>query len=120
MMKTIHCNQAVSSLTRAGVAGSLCWMRLPPQYAEFFKAEATALRSGADVYLFGSRRDESRKGGDLDILVLSNPKLNWEEASHIRRRFWRQFGFQKLDLVCFSLEDRSVFKELVLLDAIRL
>jgi predicted nucleotidyltransferase len=95
-------------------------MRLPPQYAEFFKTEAVTLRPGADVYLFGSRRDESRKGGDMDILVLSQPKLNREEAAQIRRRFWQQFGFQKLDLVCFSLDDRSVFKELVLLDAIRL
>jgi predicted nucleotidyltransferase len=95
-------------------------MRLPPQYAEFFKAEAAALRSGAGVYLFGSRRDPARKGGDVDILVLSNPKLNWEEEARIRRRFWDQFGFQKLDLVCFSPEDQSAFKELVMLDAIRL
>ncbi len=56
----------------------------------------------------------------MDILVLSNPKLSWEEASRIRRRFWEQFGFQKLDLVCFSPDDQSVFKELVLLNAIRL
>jgi len=95
-------------------------MRLPPEYADFFKAEATALRPGADVYLFGSRKDMARKGGDVDILVLSTPKLNWEEAAHIRRRFWEQFGFQKLDLVCFSPEDRSTFKELVMLDAVRL
>jgi predicted nucleotidyltransferase len=95
-------------------------MRLPPEYAEFFKAEAAVLRPDAGVYLFGSRRDVSRKGGDVDILVLSNPKLNWEEIAHIRRRFWEQFGFQKLDLVCFSPEDQSAFKELVLLDAIRL
>jgi predicted nucleotidyltransferase len=95
-------------------------MRLPSQYAEFFKVEAAALRSNAEVYLFGSRREESRKGGDVDILILSNPKLNWEEIAHIRRRFWEQFGFQKLDLVCFSPEDRSAFKELVLLDATRL
>ena len=56
----------------------------------------------------------------MDILVLSTPKLNWEEAAHIRRRFWEQFGFQKLDLVCFSPEERSAFKDLVMLDAIRL
>ncbi len=95
-------------------------MRLSPQHAVFFKAEVAVLRSEAEVYLFGSRIDDSRKGGDVDILVLSHPKLNWEEATQIRRRFWEQFGFQKLDLVCFSPEDRSAFKELVLLDAIRL
>jgi predicted nucleotidyltransferase len=95
-------------------------MRLPPQYAEFFKAETAAIRPDAGVYLFGSRTDKARRGGDVDILVLSRPKLSWEEAARIRRRFWAQFGFQKLDLVCFSPEDPSSFKELVLLDAIRL
>ena len=95
-------------------------MRLPPEYVEFFRAEAASLRSEANVYLFGSRIDDGRKGGDVDILVLSNPKLNWDEVSQIRRRFWEQFGFQKLDLVCFSPEDESAFKELILLDAILL
>jgi hypothetical protein len=56
----------------------------------------------------------------VDILVLSAPKLTWEETARIRRRFWEQFGFQKLDLVCFSPEDQSPFKELVMLDALRL
>ena len=115
----------ICSSRLAAVDGGRSWwqvmpMRLPSQYAEFFKAEAAALRSGAGVYLFGSRKDMARKGGDVDILVLSTPKLNWEEAAHIRRRFWEQFGFQKLDLVCFSPEDRSAFKDLVMLDAIRL
>ena len=95
-------------------------MRLPPPYADFFKTEVATLRVAAAVYLFGSRTDDGRKGGDLDILVLSDPKLNWEETARIRRRFWEQFGFQKLDLICFSPDDQSAFKDLVLLDAIRL
>lgn len=95
-------------------------MRLPPQYADFFKIEVAAVRPDAVVYLFGSRADDARRGGDVDILVLSEPRLTWEETARIRRRFWEQFGFQKLDVVCFSPEDRSAFKELVLLDAVRL
>jgi predicted nucleotidyltransferase len=95
-------------------------MRLPPQYADFLKAEVAALRPEAVVYLFGSRTDDARRGGDVDILVLSEPRLTWEETARIRRRFWEEFGFQKLDLVCFSPADRSAFKELVLLDALRL
>jgi len=95
-------------------------MRLPPPYADFFKAEVATMRADAAVYLFGSRADDGRKGGDVDILVLSDPKLNWEETARIRQRFWDQFGFQKLDLICFSPNDRSAFKDLVLLDAIRL
>ena len=95
-------------------------MRLSPRYANFFRAEVTALRANAAVYLFGSRTDDTRRGGDVDILVLSAPQLTWEETARIRRRFWEQFGFQKVDLVCFRPEDRNAFKELVMLDAIRL
>jgi predicted nucleotidyltransferase len=95
-------------------------MRLSPRYADFFRAEVAALRANAAVYLFGSRTDDTRRGGDVDILVLSAPQLTWEETARIRRRFWEQFGFQKVDLVCFSPEDRNTFKELVMLDAIRL
>ena len=95
-------------------------MRLPPNDAEFFKAEVAALRPGGAVYLFGSRTDDTRRGGDVDILVLSEPKLSWNEAAGIRRRFWERFGFQKVDLVCCSPQDRGAFQQLVLLDAIRL
>lgn len=95
-------------------------MRLPPGYAEFWKREVTSLRPNAEVYLFGSRVDDSRRGGDVDILVLSEPKFSQEETARLRRRFWERFGFQKLDLVCFSPGETSAFKELVLLDAVRL
>ena len=95
-------------------------MRLPVSYVDFFKAEVAALRPDAAVYLFGSRTDDARRGGDVDILVLSNPALTWDETARIRRRFWEQFGFQKLDLVSLRLDDRSAFKELAMLDAIRL
>jgi uncharacterized protein len=95
-------------------------MRLPTDYARFFTSEIAARRPDATVFLFGSRVDDGAKGGDVDILVLSDPKLSWDEAGEVRRRFWERFGFQKLDLVCFSPGDRSVFKDLVLMDAIRL
>ncbi len=95
-------------------------MRLPAEYVRFFTSEIAARRPDATVFLFGSRADDQAKGGDVDILVLSDPKLSWDETGEIRRRFWARFGFQKLDLVCFSPADRSAFKDLILMDAIRL
>lgn len=56
----------------------------------------------------------------MDILVICEPKLTFREMSQLRRRFWERFGYQKLDLVCFAPGDRDPFKELILLDAIRL
>ena len=65
-------------------------MRLLPSYADFFRSEVVALRADASVYLFGSRTDDARKGGDVDILVLSTPKLTWEETARRTAAFFRQ------------------------------
>lgn len=67
-------------------------MRLPREYAEFFKKEVGALRPDAAVYLFGSRANPAPKGGDVDILVICEPKLTFLEMSQLRRRFWERFG----------------------------
>src|ERR1035437_2669712 len=58
-------------------------MRLSPRYADFFRAEVTALRANAAVYRFDSRTDDTRRGGDVDILVLSAPPLTWEETGRL-------------------------------------
>ena len=52
----------------------------------------------ASVYLFGSRTDDSKKGGDIDIAVLSK-KIDLKEKVDIKYNFFDVFGEQKLDIV---------------------
>lgn len=66
------------------------------------------------VYLFGSRVDDSKKGGDIDILVLSDKKLHHAEVFKMKQLFFSKFGHQKMDVVSFTKNDESVFKKYIL------
>ncbi len=74
----------------------------------------------AKVLLFGSRTDDNKRGGDIDILVIGERKLTLSEIINIRVEFWKKFGEQKLDIVSFSADEKSAFKSLALQDAIEL
>lgn len=66
------------------------------------------------VYLFGSRADDTKKGGDIDILVLSEKKLHHAELYKMKQSFFSKFGEQKLDVVNFTKTDQSAFKNFIL------
>ena len=56
------------------------------------------------LYLFGSRTDPLKKGGDIDLLVVSE-NLKRRDLRKIRIDFFEKFGEQKLDIV---LDDGSL------------
>ncbi len=57
----------------------------------------------AKVILFGSRTDDSKRGGDIDILIVSE-KINRQDIRRVRSTFVSKFGEQKLDII---LDDGS-------------
>jgi predicted nucleotidyltransferase len=62
-----------------------------------------AIRSAdpdAAVYLFGSRVDDSAKGGDIDLLVVSK-KIDVMGKLDILAALHQQLGDQRIDLVVF-------------------
>lgn len=69
---------------------------------------------GAEPFLFGSRTDDSARGGDIDILLLTSRKLPLRSVLKIRRKVLDEIGDQKLDLVNFSKESDDPFKKLIL------
>jgi predicted nucleotidyltransferase len=52
----------------------------------------------AGVWLFGSRLDDSKKGGDIDIAILSR-RIRVPERMRIRRAIADRIGERKIDLV---------------------
>jgi predicted nucleotidyltransferase len=71
-------------------------------------------------HLFGSRVDDNKKGGDIDLLILSDEKMPFGISSLFMHQFFEKFGEQKIDIVCYTNKDSSSFKEVALNNAIRL
>ena len=74
-------------------------------------AAREAFPSGTRVVLFGSRVDDARRGGDIDLLVEAPQELEAEDMVARRSRFvarlYRLLDEQRIDvlLACESRED---------------
>jgi predicted nucleotidyltransferase len=78
------------------------------------------LAPGAEAYLFGSRTDPVARGGDIDVLLLTEQRLALATIRRIRRAILDRIGEQKLDIVNFTRNERHPFKEVALATAARL
>ena len=74
----------------------------------------------AKVWLFGSRTDDSKKGGDIDIAVLSEKiKGAVMREIQVRRFICDRIGEQKIDIVA-SAEGKEAFFRLAVAEGILL
>lgn len=95
-------------------------MRISREQIDFLKKAIITALPDAEVYLFGSRTDDSKKGGDIDIMILSSRKIRWKEKAKIKWQYFERFGEQKLDIVSSAFHESNPFKELVLHEGVRL
>ena len=95
-------------------------MRLNKSIQEFITIYVKKNFPGAKVFLFGSRTDDSKKGGDIDVVILTDEKLSLSDLSKMRISFYKAFGEQKIDLVNFTYSEDSSFKNIALSQAVEL
>lgn len=62
----------------------------------------------AEVYLYGSRCDDEKKGGDIDLVILST-KMDRKTAGSIRIRLYDLIGEQKIDIVTAGSASETTF-----------
>lgn len=94
-------------------------MRLSEEEQKVLKNAILAIDDSARIFLFGSRTDDSRQGGDIDILVISK-KITLRDRLKIKRSFFDQFGEQKLDLIIEKGNTSSPFVRHIIKGAIPL
>lgn len=69
-----------------------------------------SLDQNARVYLFGSRVDDTKKGGDIDLLIMST-KLKSDDKRVIKMKLYELIGEQKIDIV-LAADDSDPFVKL--------
>jgi len=59
------------------------------------------LDPAAQVYLFGSRTDLHKRGGDIDLLILSS-LITEKDRRGLKLKLYDKLGEQKIDLLITS------------------
>ena len=73
-------------------------MRLSAQEVQAIQEVVRSLDPEAEIFLHGSRADDAERGGDIDLLVVTD-KLGFRDLLRLRREILDRIGWQQLDLV---------------------
>jgi predicted nucleotidyltransferase len=87
-------------------------VRLKQEMIEFIKGLSFEIFGSKQVWIFGSRTDMSRKGGDIDIYLETSMKDNLLSSKiAFLREFEKRFGEQKIDLIVNNHQkEKSIFE----------
>ena len=87
-------------------------MRLTDQEKESIVNSIKSIDKDAEVYLFGSRADDSERGGDIDILILSE-YIEKKNLIDIEESIFNQLDEQKIDFVLSKKQITSKFIQMI-------
>jgi predicted nucleotidyltransferase len=93
-------------------------MRLSAHEINSIKETVKNVDEDAQIFLFGSRVDNKKRGGDIDLLIFSH-KLKSEDRSRIRSALWEQIGEQKIDII-IARDESDPFTRIALKKAVLL
>ena len=87
-------------------------MRLSKRYIEVIKKYFKEFFENGEIYLFGSRVDDSKKGGDIDLYLEVKDYSNlFEKKLKFLSRVKKELGDQKIDVVFNTDSSRLIEKE---------
>jgi predicted nucleotidyltransferase len=91
-------------------------MRLSKKEIEAIKRSFAEIFGEGEIYLFGSRTDDTKKGGDIDLFLELPYTERYEDLLQKRRRFklklYDRLGEQKIDVLIGGLVDSEILSEI--------
>lgn len=88
-------------------------MRLANNERELIKKAFYETFQDGKIYLFGSRVDDTKRGGDIDLYLC--PAQRYENERELRRKFQilldEYIGEQKIDVIMAKDANRLIEKE---------
>jgi len=85
-------------------------MRLSKEYQNIIKEKFKEFFNDGDIYLFGSRVDDTKRGGDIDLYICPANQLDDERA--LKREFSikldEYIDEQKIDIIIAKDKNRLI------------
>lgn len=95
-------------------------MRLTARQIDIVRATVQDVARGADVWLFGSRLDERRRGGDVDLLVRSKPPLDLLRRARLKYQLEQALGLPVDVTVAGQDAEPGPFARLAMAEGVKL
>jgi len=89
-------------------------MRLSKRVIDILRENILKSFGNVDIYLFGSRTDDTKKGGDIDLAIdveLSNEEFRKKKSSLLSLLTRIDFAY-KIDIVSFNTKDELLYSEI--------
>jgi len=94
-------------------------MRLSPFEQQIIKQTIYTFDKQAKIILFGSRTDETARGGDIDLLIISQ-QIKRDQLGEIRWQLWQKLGEQKIDMILSDEQLLNTFASIAFEQGIKL
>ena len=89
-------------------------MRLSTKYINVIRARFKEFLHDGEIDLFGSRVDDNKKGGDIDLyLVLREHNNLFEKKNKFLSRIKKELGDQKIDIIFNKDKNRLIEQEAI-------
>lgn len=86
-------------------------MRLSKKEVEIIKEKITTVFGKTNIYLFGSRVDDTKKGGDIDLYIIPQVYDNMFKKKMKIKTILEDILYKPVDIIIATNENRLIEKE---------